>query len=138
VFPYYEKVKQYAWIEHRDVWSYPLALSDAETERLVDHLWEMDGVHFDYYFLTKNCSYQLLSLLEVARPALRLTEKYSWYAIPADTIRTLADVPGLMGTRAIGRRWRPRCAGRRTSSRPVSASWHANSPPMSLPSTIPG
>jgi hypothetical protein len=96
LFPYYEKVKQYAWIEHRDVWAYPLALSDAETERLVDHLWEMDGVHFDYYFLTKNCSYQLLSLLEVARPGLRLTEKYSWYAIPADTIRTLADVPGLM------------------------------------------
>jgi len=98
LFPYYEKVKQYAWIEHRDVWSYPLDLDDAEVARMVDHLWEMDGVKFDYYFLTKNCSYQLLSLLEVARPALRLTEQYSWYAIPADTIRTLADVPGLMGT----------------------------------------
>jgi len=98
LFPYYEKVKQYAWIEHRDVWAYPLDLNGAETERLVDHLWEMDGVRFDYYFLTKNCSYQLLSLLEVARPELRLTEKYSWYAIPADTIRTLADVPGLMET----------------------------------------
>ena len=97
LFPYYEKVKQYAWIEHRDVWAYPLELADAETERLVDHLWEMDGVRFDYYFLTKNCSYQLLSLLEAARPELRLTEQYSWYAIPADTIRTLADVPGLMG-----------------------------------------
>ncbi|MES1928971.1 hypothetical protein SADO_06942 [Salinisphaera dokdonensis CL-ES53] len=98
LFPYYEKVKQYAWIEHRDVWAYPLDLNDAETERLVDHLWEMDGVRFDYYFLTKNCSYQLLSLLEVARPELKLTEQYSWYAIPADTIRTLADVPGLMET----------------------------------------
>lgn len=98
LFPYYEKVKQYAWIEHRDIWAYPLDLNDAETRRLVDHLWEMDGVRFDYYFLTKNCSYQLLSLLEVARPTLRLTEQYSWYAIPADTIRTLADVPGLMKT----------------------------------------
>lgn len=96
LFPYYEKVKQYAWIEHRDVWAYPLELDADETERLVDHLWEMDGVEFDYYFLTKNCSYQLLSLLEVARPGLRLTEQYSWYAIPADTIRTLAKVPGLM------------------------------------------
>ncbi|MES1948041.1 hypothetical protein C84B14_11844 [Salinisphaera sp. C84B14] len=97
LFPYYEKVKQYAWIEHRDVWAYPLELSDAETDRLVDHLWEMDGVRFAYFFLTKNCSYQLLSLLEVARPELALTEQYSWYAIPADTIRTIADVPGLMG-----------------------------------------
>ncbi|GAB3674456.1 Lnb N-terminal periplasmic domain-containing protein [Salinisphaera aquimarina] len=98
LFPYYEKVKQYAWIEHRDVWSYPLDLDDAEIDRLVDHLWEMDGVRFDYYFLTKNCSYQLLSLLEVARPSLTLTEQYSWYAIPADTIRTLSDVPDLMQT----------------------------------------
>lgn len=98
LFPYYEKVKQYAWIEHRDVWSYPLDLDDTEVARMVDHLWEMDGVEFDYYFLTKNCAYQLLSLLEAARPSLRLTEQYSWYAIPADTIRTLADVPNLMGT----------------------------------------
>ena len=98
LFPYYEKVKQYAWIEHRDVWAYPLELSDAETDRLVDHLWEMDGVRFAYFFLSKNCSYQLLSLLEVARPELGLTEQYDWYAIPADTIRTIADVPGLMGT----------------------------------------
>ncbi len=96
LFPYYEKVKQYAWIEHRDVWSYPLDLKPAEIDRLVDHLWEMDGVRFGYYFLSKNCSYQLLSLLEVARPSLMLTDQYSWYAIPADTIRTLADVPDLM------------------------------------------
>ena len=97
VFPYYEKVREYAWIENRDVWSYPLALENAEIERLVAHLWEMRGVEFDYYFLTKNCSYQLLALLEAARPSLRLTERFDWYAIPADTIRVLGEVPGLLG-----------------------------------------
>lgn len=97
LFPYYKKVKQYAWIENRDVWSYPLALSAAEIERLVDHVWEMDSVHFTYYFLNKNCSYQLLSLLDVARPSMHLTRQYTWYAIPSDTIRSLADVPGLLG-----------------------------------------
>lgn len=97
LFPYYEKVKQYAWIENRDVWAYELQLDDAEIDRLAAHLWEMSGIKFDYYFLTKNCSYQLLSLLEVARPSLRLTEQFSWYAIPADTIRALADVPALLG-----------------------------------------
>lgn len=97
VFPYYKKVKQYAWIENRDVWSYPLHLTQAQLSRLVDHVWEMDSVHFVYYFLNKNCSYQLLSLLDVARPHLHLTRQYDWYAIPSDTIRTLADVPGLMG-----------------------------------------
>ena len=97
LFPYYEKVKQYAWIENRDVWSYALHLSDPELDRMVDHIWEMDSVRFDYYFLNKNCSYQLLSLIDVARPSLRLTEQYDWYAIPSDTIRSLADVPGLLG-----------------------------------------
>lgn len=97
LFPYYKKVKQYAWIENRDIWSYPLELSRAELSRLVDHLWEMDSVQFAYYFLNKNCSYQLLSLIDVARPELHLTRHYDWYAIPSDTIRTLADVPGLMG-----------------------------------------
>lgn len=119
VFPYYEKVREYAWIENRDVWSYPLALSDVEIDRLVAHLWEMRGVEFDYYFLNKNCSYQLLALLQAARPSLRLTDRFDWYAIPADTIRALGGVPGLLGdaeyrpslataldtqTKALGRR----------------------------------
>lgn len=97
VFPYYEKVKQYAWIESRDVWSYRINFSDAEIHRVLAHLWEMRGVAFDYYFLTKNCSYQLLSLLQSARPSLRLVEQFNWYAIPADTIRALRNVPGLLG-----------------------------------------
>lgn len=97
VFPYYEKVKQYAWIENRDVWAYPMDLSAAELDRLVAHLWEMRGVAFDYYFLTKNCSYQLLALLEAARPELRLTDAFDWYAIPADTIRAVGRVPDLLG-----------------------------------------
>lgn len=97
LFPYYKKVKQYAWIENRDVWSYPLTLSKPEIDRLTDHIWEMDSVHFAYYFLNKNCSYQLLSLLDAARPSMHLTRQYNWYAIPSDTIRSLADVPGLLG-----------------------------------------
>lgn len=97
IFPYYEKVKQYAWIENRDVWDYRVKLDAAEIDRLVAHLWELQGVAFDYYFLLKNCAYQLLALLEVARPSLRLVERFDWYAIPADTIRALRSVPGLLG-----------------------------------------
>src|SRR5699024_7388704 len=97
VFPYYRKVKQYAWIENRDIWDYPLQLDQAGLQRMVAHLWTMLEVDFQYYFLTKNCSYQLLSLIEVARPELHLTERFDWYAIPADTIRALRSVPGLLG-----------------------------------------
>lgn len=97
VFPYYEKVRDYAWIENRDIWAYPLALDDAEIERLVAHLWELDGATFDYTFLSRNCAYQLLTLLEAARPSLRVSERFAWYAIPADTIRALAAAPDLLG-----------------------------------------
>lgn len=97
VYPYYEKVREYAWIENRDIWSYPLALTEKEIDRLAAHLWELDRAVFDYYFLTKNCSYQLLALLEAARPSLRLTEAFRWYAMPAATVRALGEAPGLLG-----------------------------------------
>lgn len=98
VFPYYRKVKQYAWIENRDIWDYPLRLEPAQRKRMVAHLWAMLEVQFHYYFLSKNCAYQLLALIDVAKPRLHLTAHFDWYAIPIDTIRALRQVPGLLGT----------------------------------------
>lgn len=100
IYPYYEKVKQYAWIENRDVWSYPLALTREELVRLQAHLWELREVGFDYFFVTKNCSYQLLALLQVVRPGLELTQQFRLHAIPAETIQTLSREPGLLGAAA--------------------------------------
>lgn len=97
VFPYYRKVKQYAWIENRDIWAYPLHLGEAGLRRMAAHLWAMRQVKFHYYFLSENCAYQLLALIEAARPGLHLTERFDWYTIPADTIRALRRVPGLLG-----------------------------------------
>ncbi|HRY30545.1 MAG TPA: DUF4105 domain-containing protein, partial [Elusimicrobiota bacterium] len=64
--PYYMKVQQYNNIESRDLWEYTLSLTPEQTDRLARHLWEFGSTYFDYYFLTENCSYQLLPLLEVA------------------------------------------------------------------------
>lgn len=97
IYPYYDKVKEYARVENRDLWEYRLNFSDQELDRLMRHLWEMRGVKFDYYFLKENCSYQLLALLEAARPQMRLTEQYSVWAIPTDTIRVLTRESGLIG-----------------------------------------
>jgi hypothetical protein len=55
----------------------------------VDHVWELSHTHFDYYYFNENCSYHLLSVLEVVRPSLNLTDTYQVYTIPADTIRLL-------------------------------------------------
>lgn len=96
VYPYYEKVKEYARIESRDLWEYPLGLTPAEIERLLQHLWELRGVDFDYYFLKYNCSYQLLALIEAARPQLDLLGGFRVWAIPTDTLRALGETPGVV------------------------------------------
>lgn len=89
VAPYYELVKKYSALENRDIWEYQLNLTADETERLVEHLWELRGVYFDYYFFDENCSYHLLALLDAARPHARLTQDFPAWAIPADTVRAV-------------------------------------------------
>lgn len=89
VMPYYEKLKEYGRIENRDLWEYELNLSAAETDRLLDHVWEMKDISFDYFFFDENCSYRLLELLEWARPSATLTANFKWRAIPIDTVRAV-------------------------------------------------
>ncbi|MHB2026670.1 MAG: Lnb N-terminal periplasmic domain-containing protein [Elusimicrobiota bacterium] len=101
--PYYLKVQQYANLESRDLWEYRLSLSSTAVARLADHLWELGDASFPYYFFNRNCSYQLLPLLDVADPKLRLGESWPLYVIPADTVRAIKAVPGLVA----GRTYRP-------------------------------
>jgi hypothetical protein len=93
ILPYYDKVKEYNDLEHRDVWEYGLKLTPSEVQRMVLHIWELQGIASDYYFFDENCSFMLLSLLEVARPELQLSNEYwdrwSFWVIPADTIGTV-------------------------------------------------
>lgn len=95
LLPYYDKVKEYSDMENRDLWEYQLAFTPEELQRLLDHLWELRGVEFPYYFLTRNCSFQLLALFEVARPGLDLRSHFPLQAIPADTARHVWSEPGL-------------------------------------------
>lgn len=101
--PYYLKVKEYTSLEHRALWEYDLDFSESEVTRLVQHLWELGHIYFDYFYLDENCSYHLLSLLEAARPSLALTKQFPGYAIPADTLRAVLREKGLTGER----RFRP-------------------------------
>ncbi|MBL4711042.1 MAG: DUF4105 domain-containing protein [Gammaproteobacteria bacterium] len=91
IVPYYEKLKEYSDIENRDVWEYSLNFSKAEVDQLMRHAWELQYINFDYYFLTENCSYHMLSLMEVARPELDLTDQFDVKAIPSDTVRAVIN-----------------------------------------------
>ena len=64
--PFYLKTQGYSNLESRDLWDYDLDLTPAQIAFLLKHAWEMGSTYSDYYFFTKNCSYQLLTLLEAA------------------------------------------------------------------------
>ncbi|MEO4047205.1 DUF4105 domain-containing protein [Pseudomonas sp. CAU 1711] len=87
--PYREKLSEYSRLENRDLWEYRLNLTASETGRMVEHVWELKQIRFDYYFFDENCSYRLLELLEIARPGLELTDAFPLTAIPADTVRAV-------------------------------------------------
>jgi hypothetical protein len=97
VMPYYVKVQEYSNMESRDLWEYPLSLSREQVRRMVLHAWETRTTYFGYYFFTRNCSYQLLALIEAAAPELHLLDRLSGAVIPADTVRVVLARPGLAG-----------------------------------------
>lgn len=96
LLPYYEKVKEYNDWESRDLWEYELTLSRDEVRTLVLTYRDWEGVTSPYYFLSRNCSYELLGLLEMARPGLRLQARFKVDAIPSDTLRAVLEQPGLL------------------------------------------
>ena len=90
---YFETVQVYSDIENRDIWEYQLDYSPDEIRQLARHVWEVTDIDFDYFFFGENCSYRLLSLLDVAKPegALTFGHAFPVYAIPVDTVRALEE-----------------------------------------------
>ena len=87
---YFETLQEYSDIEQRDIWEYKLNLNKQEIEQLVRHLWEVKGVHFDYFFFRENCSFRLLALLDVARENINMSmDAHPLYAVPVDTVRDI-------------------------------------------------
>lgn len=91
ILPYYTKLQEYRDVDHRDIWEYSLNLTAPEIRRMMLHIREMDAVASDYYFFDENCSYDLLFLLEAARPASDLTDRVHGWLIPLDSIRMIEE-----------------------------------------------
>jgi hypothetical protein len=94
--PYYYKVREYNNHESRDLWEYELSLTPEEVQLLVDHLWEVGPTHADYWYVTENCSFHMLTMLEAANPSLDLTSKLNLYVVPSDTVKVVQRTPGLV------------------------------------------
>jgi hypothetical protein len=87
--PYYQKVQQYSDLSMRDIWEYNLNLNEDEVRNLMLHLWELKDTYSYYYFFNENCSYNLLFLLDAARPGSQLVKQFNNWVIPADTIKAI-------------------------------------------------
>lgn len=106
MLPYHQKIREYSNVEGRNIWEYKLDFESAEVERLIDHLLELEGSYSDYYFSNDNCSQQILELLEVARPQLKVADKFKDMTIPLDTVKILAT-QGLL----VSQEMRPSLSG---------------------------
>lgn len=91
-FPtYHEKLKEYNDIENRDIWEYRLNFTVEEIDQLIRHIWEIQQIHFRYYFFDENCSYRILAVLSAARPEMDVMKQFRVHAIPLNTIRALTE-----------------------------------------------
>ena len=88
---YYNKINEYVNSEMRNMWEYKLNFSDIEMRRMLMHLIELEGIKSDYFFISENCSYNLLFLLEVARPTAELTDRFIYATEPVGTLHAALD-----------------------------------------------
>lgn len=95
IMPMANKVRDYSQLDGRHLWQYKINFSQAEKELLLALMWELKPAELRYYFFSKNCSYQALSILEAVRPTLDLRTHLSTWTYPSEAIRSVTDVSGL-------------------------------------------
>jgi hypothetical protein len=100
---YYTKIQEYSNFENRDLWEYELKFDARQVEWLMLLTWELGPHHFDYYYFDENCSYILLMLLDCLDESLTLSSQFRVYTIPAETVRAVNSVPGLV----VSKTYRP-------------------------------
>lgn len=88
--PFYLKIQEYNNIENRDLWLYQLKLSSEEIEQLLNHLWELDQLKDkQYYFLNKNCAYNIYNAVAAVQPSIDFIEDPKLYVLPVDTLKKM-------------------------------------------------
>lgn len=62
---YYRQDLVYTQVEHRDMWSYDLDLTETQRRYFLAHLWELLDSPSTYYFLKNNCAFAVAEILEI-------------------------------------------------------------------------
>lgn len=92
---YYNFQHLYGNNDLRDIWHYELNLSSFELKLLQDHLFELLGKRYRYYFLSKNCAFRLAYILEFISGRKLLNHSAS-YVIPSEVFRELVNADNLV------------------------------------------
>ncbi len=95
-YPYFYKVREYNDFESRDLWEYDLDLPPDRVALAFAHLRELGQTAFPYYYVSENCSWHVLGLINAVQPHLHLLAKVGWPVVPADTVKALTRTPGLV------------------------------------------
>ena len=86
---YYDELIHYGYEDTREIYEYRLNLTPEEIDQLLNHVWEIQTHGLRYYFLHQNCSYYMLTLLDIARPGLDLSTRFPGLVIPYQTIQEI-------------------------------------------------
>jgi hypothetical protein len=81
--PYYQMVEGYGAVEQRSMIEYKLDFTPEEIFQIRLHAYELINHQLPYSLLKKNCGYELLELLKVARPNFTLKKYFSFYILPS-------------------------------------------------------
>lgn len=87
---YYYHTHNYGENELRDLWEYRLKFSEEDQALFVAHSWELIGMQYRYYFLNRNCAYQIAQLLALVTEDDLVDKRRPW-VLPQSVIQTLDD-----------------------------------------------
>ncbi|MBT5933884.1 DUF4105 domain-containing protein [Sulfurimonas sp.] len=89
--PFLAKEHEYRNEEFRDLISFDLLFKEDEIENILLHLYEILDTDQDYYFMSRNCSSELIKLIDFARDDMELTSKLSHITVPIDIVHILKN-----------------------------------------------
>lgn len=97
VEPLYLRVRKYERKEQRDLWLFPLRVSQEEIDQLIRHLWELKDARFSYGYLRGNCAQKILEVIQAIAPDYQLLPYRHLAVLPSEVSRRLVTHVGLAG-----------------------------------------
>lgn len=89
ILPMHIKIQQYNNHESRDIWEFPLKLSERQLVDLLLTTREILPFYSDYYYLSRNCSLLLAKLIQTVEPRIKLGAAYRVWSTPFEIMQKL-------------------------------------------------